>query len=481
MASSSSLSLIFLVLLLLSIFLSTSSPMIVLPLTHTLSQTQFKSTHHLLKKSSTHSAARRPLSLPLSPGTDYTLTLSIGSSSPPQSISMYMDTGSDVIWFPCSPFECILCEGELENHLLSSFNLTASSTATMLHCSSSHCSTVHSAAPTSDLCAISGCPLDSIELNNCPTSSLCPPFYYAYGDGSLVARLHSDKLSIPSMKQQLQNLTFGCAHTTLAEPIGVAGFGRGRLSLPAQLATVSPHLGNQFSYCLISHSFKSHKIRRPSPLILGRRDQETKTQKADNKPVVYTPMLDNPKHPYFYCVGLTGISIGKKLIPAPTRMSLVDSNGDGGLVVDSGTTFTMLPARFYQSIAAEFDERVNGVWKRLSELELTTGLSHCYYLNDDVARRGSIPSLTLHFGNVSSSSVTLPKRNYFYEFMDGGNKEKKRRVGCLMLINGGDELGGPSGILGNYFQQGFEVVYDLDEKRVGFVRRKCDSLWEELK
>nr|AFJ66188.1 hypothetical protein 7G9.1 [Boechera stricta] len=74
--------------------------------------------------------------------------------------------------------------------------------------------------------------LPFIETRDYNTSSYpCPPFYYAYGDGSLVARLYSDSLSLPPVS--VANFTFGCAHSTLAEPFGVAGFGRGRLSVPA--------------------------------------------------------------------------------------------------------------------------------------------------------------------------------------------------------------------------------------------------------
>lgn len=91
-----------------------------------------------------------------------------------------------------------------------------------------------------------------------------------------------------------------------------------------------------------------------------------------------------------------------------------------------------------------------------------------------------MPQLLLHFGG--NSSVVMPKRNYFYEFLDGGDDGKlKRKVGCVMLMNGGvEEESGPAGLLGNYQQQGFEVVYDLEKKRVGFARRKCASLWDNL-
>ncbi|KAF9685400.1 hypothetical protein SADUNF_Sadunf03G0050700 [Salix dunnii] len=430
-----------------NIFISTSQSLF-LPLTHSLSKTQFTSTHHLLKSTSTRSTARfhhyhhnknshshRQVSLPLSPGSDYTLSFTLNS----QPISLYLDTGSDLVWFPCQPFECILCEGKAENASLASTPPPKlSKTATPVSCKSSACSAVHSNLPSSDLCAISNCPLESIEISDCRKHS-CPQFYYAYGDGSLVARLYRDSIRLPLSDPPnliFNNFTFGCAHTALAEPIGVAGFGRGVLSLPAQLATLSPQLGNQFSYCLVSHSFDSDRVRRPSPLILGRYDHDEKERKENgvNKPsFVYTSMLDNPKHPYFYCVGLEGISVGRKKIPAP-----------------------------------EFLRKEN------------TGLSPCYYFANNVV---NVPSVVLHFvGN--GSGVALPRRNYFYEFLDGGDgKGMKRKVGCLMLMNGGDEAelsGGPGATLGNYQQQGFEVVYDLEKGRVGFARRQCASLWEAL-
>lgn len=230
----------------------------------------------------------------------------------------------------------------------------------------------------------------------------------------------------------------------------------------------------------MSHSFDSDRVRRPSPLILGRSDEKEKRVNNNDYPqFVYTPMLDNPKHPYFYCVGLDGISIGKRKIPAPPFLKMVDREGSGGLVVDSGTTFTMLPTSLYNSVVTEFDNRVGRIYERAKEIEDNTGLGPCYYYDSVV----NVPSLILHFvGN--ESSIVLPRKNYFYEFLDGGDGvRKKRKVGCMMLMNGGDEAelsGGPGATLGNYQQQGFEVVYDLEKGRVGFARRKCASLWESL-
>ncbi|KAK8307369.1 hypothetical protein V6Z12_D03G190500 [Gossypium hirsutum] len=400
-----------------------TSGMVLIPLTHSLSKTQFTTPHHLLKTTSTRSATRfrhhlhhrhKQVSVPLSPGSDYTLSFTLGSPSS-STISLYLDTGSDLVWLPCSPFECILCESKTPP-LSPPLNLSSSATA--VPCKSSACSAAHSSLHSSDLCAIARCPLDSIEMSEC-NSFPCPPFYYAYGDGSLIGRLYKDSLTLPN-SLSVQNFTFGCSHTTLGEPVGVAGFGFGRLSLPAQLSSVSPQL--------------------------------------------------------------EGISVGNRNIPAPENLKRVDRRGSGGMVVDSGTTFTMLPASLYDSVATEFDHRVGRFYKRANTVEESTGLSPCYFYNKVDAAK--VPAITLHFAG-NGSSVVLPRKNYFYEFIDGGDGvREKRNVGCLMLMNGGDEeelSGGPGATLGNYQQQGFEVVYDLEKRKVGFARRKCSSLWDSLK
>ncbi|XP_019422448.1 PREDICTED: probable aspartyl protease At4g16563 isoform X3 [Lupinus angustifolius] len=405
-----------LLLLLFMLSISHSSQMLLLPLTHSLSITQFNATHHLLKSTSTRSLARfhrhhnhhhrrhqsHQLSLPLSPGSDYTLSFNLGS----QPITLYMDTGSDLVWFPCSPFECILCEGK--PNPTKPHNLTLSQSHTV-SCQSHACSAAHNHVPNSNLCAIARCPLDSIEVRDC-SSVTCPPFYYAYADGSLIANL-----------------------------------------------------------------YRRERVNPPSPLILGRYDNAG----GEEVEFVYTSMLRNPKHPYFYCVGLVGISVGKKTIPAPEMLKRVDYKGSGGVVVDSGTTFTILPASFYNSVVDEFDNRVGRVHVRASEIEKKTGLGPCYYLD----RVSEVPTVSFHFvGN--GSSVVLPTRNYFYEFLDGSDGVRRtRKVGCMMLMNGGDETelsGGPGATLGNYQQQGFEVVYDLEKQRVGFARRHCASLWDSI-
>lgn len=483
--------------LFLSDFVSlTCSKLLLFPLTHSLSNSN--TTQHLLKSTSSRSAKRflnHQVSVALSPGSDYTMSFLLGSSSVP--VTLYMDTGSDTVWVPCKPFTCIMCEGKTTLSITPHDILSASPVS----CQSRACSSVHSGVPTSDLCAMARCPLESIEMSECFNNSYsCPPFYYAYGDGSFVARLYTDtfQIKIPMSNLVINNFTFGCAHEALGEPIGVAGFGRGPLSFPAQLSHFSPHLGTQFSYCLVSHSFDTNRLRQPSPLILGRRSPshltDNKAPKSNHDhdhddDFVYTPMLQNSKHPYYYYVGLEAITVGNRRLPAPETMKTIDRKGNGGMVVDSGTTYSMLPQGFYNLVVSEFGKRVN--YKRAKQVEDQTGLSPCYYVNPN----GRVPHMVLHFGG--NSSVVMPTRNYFYEFIHSpspspSHRHRKREhgerninnVGCMMLMNGGyfpgSDSGGPAGLLGNYQQQGLEVVYDLLNKRLGFANRKCASLWDTL-
>ncbi|KAF3795220.1 hypothetical protein EJ110_NYTH05069 [Nymphaea thermarum] len=150
-----------------------------------------------------------------------------------QILHAYLDTGSDVVWLPCARFLCILCEDKA----LPPFHpFGPSSSLSAVPCNSIAWSTAHSSASCSDLCAIGGCHLENLEMGPCRLP--CPPFFCAYADGSLIARLVCSHLPLPGF--HLRNFTFGCAHSALAEPVGVAGFGRGLSTRP-------------FSYGLVPH------------------------------------------------------------------------------------------------------------------------------------------------------------------------------------------------------------------------------------
>ncbi|KAL6005093.1 hypothetical protein ACLOJK_005654 [Asimina triloba] len=175
--------------------------------------------------------------------------------SPSQPITLYTDIDNNLVWFPCHPFDCILCK----NKPTTPTNPPKITSTPFVPYNFAACSTAHSSLSSSHLYMIVGCPLETIETADC-SAFCCLSLYYTYDNGSLITRLRRDGLLIPTSNSSafpilhLSNFTFGCAHTALGEPIGVARFGRGALSLPAQLSAVSPGLDNRFSYCLISHS-----------------------------------------------------------------------------------------------------------------------------------------------------------------------------------------------------------------------------------
>nr|GEZ56603.1 probable aspartyl protease At4g16563 [Tanacetum cinerariifolium] len=181
------------------------SKSLVFQLTHSLSNSPllfFNSSHHLLKSTTTHSSHRflhhhRQVSVALSPGSDYTMSFSLGSSQLP--VTLYMDTGGDLVWVPWKPFTCIMCEGKSDPQKQRLYLTTSMLTLLLLHlsrachvpvmCLSRACSSVHSKIPSSHLCAMSRCPLDSIEMSE-RQNYMCPSFYYAYGDDSFVGKLY---------------------------------------------------------------------------------------------------------------------------------------------------------------------------------------------------------------------------------------------------------------------------------------------------
>ncbi|KAF3953596.1 hypothetical protein CMV_020978 [Castanea mollissima] len=404
------------------------------------------------------------ISIPLSQVIAYHLSITI-SSNPSQSISLLMDTGSHIVWFPCSPYKCFRCRTPPTVLQKPPKNASVS-------CNSPACPAVHFSRfrSTNDICAIAGCPIKLIENSDCDSYS-CPPFYLSYFDGSVIARLYKDSASIPtsSVPSLIPNFTFGCAHKAINGDVGVAGFGPGLLSLPSQLATVYPQVSKGFSYCLGESSSNYSEIPSSSALILGLKDDSGNSSTE----FAYTPILDNPSYPYYYMVGLEGISVGKKYIAAPELLKRVDQNGDGGTIVDSGTMMTMLPKSLHDSVVAELDRFNN---ERAKVIEEKTRYERCFYFDGEL-KNLNLPTVVLHFvGN--GSSVTMSRINYLVESYD---EENKRPFACLTFKNGGYRIGGPGGIFGCYMQRGIEVVYDLVNKRIGFGKQPCKAVLDKVK
>ncbi|XP_043689905.1 probable aspartyl protease At4g16563 [Telopea speciosissima] len=392
----------------------------------------------------------------------YLISLNLGT--PPQVIQVYMDTGSDLTWVPCGnlTFDCMDCDEYKSYKAMSTFSPFQSTSALRDLCTSPFCIDVHSSDNPYDPCTMAGCSLSTLLRGSCPRP--CPSFSYTYGAGGVViGSLTRDNLRVhgssPNVTRDIPSFVFGCVGVTYREPIGIAGFGRGTLSLPSQLGL----LQKGFSHCFLAFKFVDNP-NISSTLVIGDRAISSK----DN--LQFTPMLRSPMYSNYYYIGLESISVGNmSAIEVPTSLRNFDSEGNGGMLIDSGTTYTHLPEPFYSQLISVMQSVIT--LPRATEVETRTGFNLCYKvpcLSNKTAFDDLLPSMSFHF--LNNVTLVLPKENYFYAM---GAPSNSTVVKCLLFQSMDDGDYGPAGVFGNFQQQNVEVVYDLEKERIGFQSMDC--------
>ncbi|XP_010481644.1 PREDICTED: probable aspartyl protease At4g16563 [Camelina sativa] len=396
----------------------------------------------------------------------YLITLNIGT--PPQAVQVYMDTGSDLTWVPCGnlSFDCIDCYDLKNNNLKSSsiFSPLHSSSSFRASCASSFCVGVHSSDNPFDPCAISGCSVSMLLKSTCVRP--CPSFAYTYGEGGLVSGILTRDI-LKARTKEVPRFSFGCVASTYREPIGIAGFGRGILSLPSQLGFVE----KGFSHCFLPFKFVNNP-NISSPLILGA--SALSIDLTDS--LQFTPMLNTPMYPNSYYIGLESVTIGTYITPTQVPLTLrqFDSQGSGGMLIDSGTTYTHLPDPFYSQLLTTLQSIIT--YPRATETESRTGFDLCYKIpcpNDNLTSLENdakmiFPSITFNF--LNNATLLLPQGNCFYAMSVPSDDSV---VKCLLFQNMEDGDYGPAGVFGSFQQQNVKVVYDLEKERIGFQAMDC--------
>ena len=395
----------------------------------------------------------------------YLISLNIGT--PPQVIQVLMDTGSDLTWVPCGnlSFDCMECDDYRNNKLMATFSPSYSSSSYRASCASPFCIDIHSSDNPLDTCTVAGCSLSTLVKATC--SRPCPSFAYTCGAGGVVTGiLTRDTLRVngssPGVAKEIPKFCFGCVGSAYREPIGIAGFGRGTLSMASQLG----FLQKGFSHCFVVFKYANNP-NISSPLVVG---DIALTSKDDMQ---FTPMLNSPMYPNFYYVGLVAITVGNvSATEVPSSLREFDSLGNGGMKIDSGTTYTHLPEPFYSQVLSILQSTIN--YPRDTGMEMQTGFDLCYKVprpnNNTLTSDDLLPSITFHF--LNNVSLVLPQGNHFYPVSAPGNPAV---VKCLMFqsMDGGDD--GPAGVFGSFQQQNVEVVYDLEKERIGFQPMDCAS------
>ncbi|KAK3127231.1 hypothetical protein QOZ80_7AG0570150 [Eleusine coracana subsp. coracana] len=356
----------------------------------------------------------------------YLVDLAIGT--PPLSLTAVLDTGSDLIWTQCdAPCRCCFPQPS------PLYAPARSTTFANLSCGSPLC---EHALPGSTRCSGSKKP-------SCA-------YYYSYGDGtSTDGVLATETFTFGSGATVVHGVAFGCGTDNLGgtdNSSGLVGLGRGPLSLPAQLGVT------RFSYCFTPF----HDTAKSSPIFLG--SSATLSPAARSTPFVPSPTV--PRRSSYYYLSLEGITVGDTLLPIDPAVFRLTASGRGGLIIDSGTTFTALEERAFVVMARAIAAQVALPLAAPGGAQL--GLSLCFAApggkGPDAVR---VPRVVFHF---DGADMELPRGSVVVE-------DAKARVACVGMVS----ARGMS-VLGSMQQQNMHILYDIDGGILSFEPANCGGL-----
>ncbi|XP_010435383.1 PREDICTED: aspartic proteinase CDR1-like [Camelina sativa] len=350
-------------------------------------------------------------------GGEYLMNVSLGT--PPFPIMAIADTGSDLLWTQCKPCDdCYTQDDPL-------FDPTASSTYKDVACSSSQCSALENQA-------------------SCSTDGSTCSYSMSYGDHSYTkGNVAADTLTLGSTDNrpvQLKNVIIGCGHNNAGtfneKGSGIIGLGGGAVSLVTQLGD---SINGKFSYCLVPFSSETDKT---SKINFGTNADVSGTG------VVSTPLITKSPETFYYLT-LEAISVGSKKLPFQGSDS---GRGEGNIIIDSGTTMTLLPTEFYK----ELEDAVASSIDAERQKDPQGGLSLCYSATSDL----KVPVITMHF---DGADVKLDSSNIFVQI--------SQDLVCFAF------RASPSlSIYGNLSQMNFLVGYDTVSKKVSFMPTDCAKM-----
>ncbi|PIA60398.1 hypothetical protein AQUCO_00300118v1 [Aquilegia coerulea] len=369
------------------------------------------------------------------------LTVSFSVGTPPQNVSMVIDTGSELSWFHCKKTPI----------LKTTFDPLLSSSYSPIPCTSSTCKTQTKNFPIPVSC-------DSKKL--CHTTLTYADF--SSTEGNLAHEtFHVGGSVVPGT-------VFGCMdqsssiHEEDSKTTGLLGMNRGSLSFVSQMNFP------KFSYCISDRDSSG-------VLLLG------DSSLSWLKPLSYTPLIQiTTPLPYFdrvaYTVQLEGIRVGTKVLPLPKSVFVPDHTGAGQTMIDSGTQFTYLLGPAYTALRNEFLEQTKTVLKVLddSNYVFQQTMDLCYMVPINQANLPVLPSVGLMFGGAEMS---VSGERLLYQVPNevrAGNS-----IYCFTFGNS-DLLGTEAYIIGHHHQHNMWVEFDLKNSRMGIASIRCDLASQKL-
>ncbi|XP_031276897.1 aspartic proteinase PCS1-like [Pistacia vera] len=381
------------------------------------------------------SVPRSPNKLPFHHNVSLTVSLTVGT--PPQNVSMVLDTGSELSWLNCN---------KTRYNYPNSFDPNRSSSYNPVPCSSPTCTN-----GTQDFNIPASC-----DVNNLCHATL------SYADASSSeGNLASENFFIGS--SELPGLVFGCMDSTFSsnpgedsKTTGLMGMNRGSLSFISQMGFP------KFSYCISGIDFSGL-------LLLG---DANLTWLA---PLNYTPLIQiSTPLPYFdrvaYTVQLEGIRVSDKLLPLPKSVFEPDHTGAGQTMVDSGTQFTFLLGPAYSALKTEFLNQTTNILKVLEDQSFAFqgAMDLCYRVPLNQSTLPELPSVSMVF---RGAEMTVTSERLLYRVP--GEVRGSDGVHCLTFGNS-DLLGVEAYVIGHHHQQNVWMEFDLENSRIGLAQVRCD-------
>ncbi|CAI0432977.1 unnamed protein product [Linum tenue] len=199
----------------------------------------------------------------------------------------------------------------------------------------------------------------------------------------------------------------GCGHdnagTFSPKGSGIVGLGGGPASLVSQLGS---SIGGKFSYCMVPYA----AAKPTSTMNFG-----TNAVVSGNG-VLSTPLISDPSQPTFYFLQLEAVSVGSKKI-AFQGSSI---GGSGNIIIDSGTTLTLVPTDFFSQLSDAVETQVTGGTKT-SDPEGFFSLCYdkvvclAFYANDQLSIYGNVAQQNFLIG------YDLPKQTLSFKPTDCTN------------------------------------------------------------
>ncbi|GFP98722.1 protein aspartic protease in guard cell 2 [Phtheirospermum japonicum] len=280
----------------------------------------------------------------------------VGVGTPPQTQTLLIDTGSDILWVQCQP--CDKCYQALDPV----FDPKASASFADVACDDS-----------SLVCA-------KVEKSKqgCDDSDRCT-YKISYGDGTeTLGTMALENITIGGTT--VPNVPIGCTHKSEGLSGGL--------------------IGGVFSYCLGIWSTGS-----AGWLGFG----QTYVPTGAN----WSSLIHNQAYPSFYYIDLVGLRVGEEELDIPEGAFQVDpGTGEGGVVLDTGTVVTRLPKATYKALRDKFKEKMTN----FATTDGVENLDTCYNLDGVDLNTIRVPTVWFTFSSqgFDPPNITLEAKNVLY-------------------------------------------------------------------